>query len=106
MMGAHLPRISCAPPKETGKSGAHLPRTSRAPPAHLPRSSGAHLPSFLKEGDKAGRWARPTPCMASDLDALAQRVGRLMVSHRDPEAFFIERSEIAHDLRRLAKGVR
>ena len=106
MMGAHLPRISCAPPPEAGESGAHLPRTSSAPPAHLPRSSSAHLPSFLKEGDKAGRCLRPTPCMASDLDALARRVLRLVVSHRDPEAFFIERSEIAHDLRRLAKGMR
>lgn len=32
---------------------------------------------------------------------LARRVERLMVSHRDPERFFVERSEIAAELRKI-----
>ncbi len=36
------------------------------------------------------------------LDALALRVERLSPSHRDPERFFEERSEIAEALRRAA----
>lgn len=38
-----------------------------------------------------------------DLAALARRVERLAPSHRDPEAFFVERSEIADALRSAAK---
>lgn len=38
-----------------------------------------------------------------DLAALARRVERLAPSHRDPEAFFVERSEIANALHRAAK---
>ncbi|MCC3245096.1 hypothetical protein LG047_07160 [Methylocystis sp. WRRC1] len=37
---------------------------------------------------------------------LSRRVAMLTVSRRDPEAFFAERSEIAHELRRLAMGGR
>jgi hypothetical protein len=37
-----------------------------------------------------------------DLVQLADRVARLVPSHRAPEAFFVERSEIEHELRRLA----
>jgi hypothetical protein len=36
---------------------------------------------------------------------LAARIDRLTVSHRDPEAFFIERSEIAAALRGAAERV-
>jgi len=37
------------------------------------------------------------------LAALSRRVERLSVSHRDPEAFFAERSEIADALWRMAR---
>lgn len=40
------------------------------------------------------------------LFALAGRVSRLHVSRRDPEQFFCDRSEIAHDLIRLAEPLR
>ena len=40
---------------------------------------------------------------ACQLIVLAERVARLVPSRRDPEAFFIEKSEIAHCLRRLAR---
>ena len=36
------------------------------------------------------------------LDDLARRVAALRPSHRDPERFHVEKSEIAHALRRIA----
>ena len=36
-------------------------------------------------------------------DGLARRVERLSISRRDPEAFFVERSEIAAALRDLGR---
>ena len=39
------------------------------------------------------------------LTALAARVLRLCPSHRDPEAFFVEKSELAGELRRLARAM-
>ncbi len=43
-----------------------------------------------------------TPGLCDRIEVLASRVERLSLSHRDPEAFFEERSEIAHALRREA----
>ena len=39
---------------------------------------------------------------ADKIDDLAARVSRLSPSHNDPERFHVEKSEIVHDLRRLA----
>lgn len=39
---------------------------------------------------------------SEQLEALAHRVDRLRPSHRDPERFHVEKSEVAHALRRLA----
>lgn len=39
-----------------------------------------------------------------DLSDLARRVERLRPSHRDPEAFHVEKSDIADALRRMAAG--
>ena len=47
---------------------------------------------------------QPAAAPAHDLADLARRVERLRLSHRDPEAFFAERSDIADALRRLAAG--
>lgn len=45
--------------------------------------------------------------LATNLDALAERVARIRpISHRNPHVFYEERSEVAHELRELAKGVR
>jgi hypothetical protein len=41
--------------------------------------------------------------LAATVNTLAARVSRLTVSHRDPEAFFVARSEIAEELRALAR---
>jgi hypothetical protein len=43
---------------------------------------------------------------AAALEALAERVYRLIPSHRDPERYHIEKSGIVHDLRRLARQLR
>lgn len=45
----------------------------------------------------------PEPTMPGALEALANRVRQLRPSHRDPEAFHEEKSEIEADLRRLAR---
>jgi hypothetical protein len=39
------------------------------------------------------------------LRAIAVRVGRLSPSHRDPEAYFVEKDELCHALRKLAKSL-
>lgn len=41
--------------------------------------------------------------MIGDFTDLAQRVERLTIDRRDPERFFLERSEIVDALRRLAR---
>ena len=46
------------------------------------------------------------PHRSERLEELARRVARLRPSHRDPEAFHVEKSELAHELRRLAAEVR
>ena len=43
------------------------------------------------------------PTLSPELDALADRVRRLLPSHRDPEAFHVEKDAIAQALRRLAR---
>jgi len=39
------------------------------------------------------------------LQALSSRIRRLMPSSRDPEAFHVERSSIAHDLQKVADEI-
>ncbi len=42
-------------------------------------------------------------CGLRRLEEIADRVRRLIPSHRDPERFHVEKSEIEHELRRLAR---
>jgi hypothetical protein len=42
---------------------------------------------------------------ANDLARLAERVRYLAPSHRDPERFHMDKSEIASELRRLAREI-
>ncbi len=44
--------------------------------------------------------------LSSDLHALADRLARLAPSHRNPDHYFEEKSEIVAELRRLASSVR
>jgi hypothetical protein len=43
--------------------------------------------------------------MVDQVRELAARVDRLTIQRRDPEAFFVERSAIVGDLRRLARVI-
>ena len=49
--------------------------------------------------------AKPTTRPSEKLEELVHRLGRLCPDHRDPERFHIEKSEIAQELRKLAKQV-
>jgi len=45
--------------------------------------------------------------VAIELDALAVRIARLRpISHRNPHAFYEERSELAHEARTIAERLR
>ena len=44
-----------------------------------------------------------TPDSSVTLSSLAARVARLTPSHRDPERFHVEKSEVVAELRRLAR---
>jgi hypothetical protein len=50
--------------------------------------------------------AEITDCLERKLQELAARVARNAPSHRDPEAFHVEKDEIANALRRLATEAR
>ena len=51
--------------------------------------------------------ARPRPQAPADrISAIADRVNRLILRHTDPEAFYVERSDISFELRDLAQHMR
>lgn len=120
----HLPRISPASPKIGSATPPHLPRASAASPPHLPRATPS-LPKGREYGvPPSGERHTPMPVpgqnslcpslsgrrlvaaeanLGAQLSDLASRVRRLAPSHRDPESFHAEKSEIEHELRRLAR---
>jgi len=104
---AKLPAISPRSPK----SPCDLPAISRETVRDLPaisRETRAKLPHICKHiccVPPSGERHKPI-VVADQIEALAARVLRLMVSHRDPEHFFVERSDIAGEMRRLARAVR
>ncbi len=105
MMGAKLPAIS----PRSQKTGCDLPAISPCGSPRSPRDLGCETPSLPKGREYSvppsdGRH-KPT-LVSAHIEALADRVLRLMVSHRDPEQFFVERSSIAGEMRRLARAVR
>ena len=60
-----------------------------------------------REGPTAGHHSRAGgPSLPEVLQELAGQVQRLSPSHRDPERFHEDKSEIVAELRRLARGVR
>jgi hypothetical protein len=63
-------------------------------------SSGLEARRLLAAPNRIDR--RPEDGQGAALAALSRRVERLTVSHRNPEAFYAERSEIADALRRMA----
>ncbi len=46
-----------------------------------------------------------TGITSDDVMRLAERVGRLSPSHRDPERFHADKSQIVSELRRLAREI-
>ena len=94
-------------PSPTQKSGCPTPAQPPAQHTPNPRPTGGAQPHPPKGGfySVPPKGERHTPVQVStEIEALAERVQRLMVSHRDPERFFVERSDIAHEMRRLARG--
>lgn len=105
MMAAKLPAIS----PRSRKSGCDLPAISPCGSPRSPRDLRCETPSLPKgrEYSVPPSGVRHTPCeVASEIEALASRVLRLVVSHRDPERFFIDRSDIAGELKQLARRMR
>ena len=43
--------------------------------------------------------------IAQELVEIADRLRRLRPSHRDPEEYFVEKSELEHQLRRIVRRV-
>lgn len=102
--------MMCANPRELPANSKNRlckpPRTPRTNPRELPAISGAQTPSLPKgrEYSVPPSGVRHTPFVVSaEIEALAHRVRRLSVSHRDPERFHIDKSEIAHALHCLAR---
>lgn len=60
-----------------------------------------------REGPTAGHHSRAVgPSLPDVLSTLAEHVARLSPSHRNPERFHEDKSEIVAELRRLARGFR
>lgn len=59
-------------------------------------------PKRLRPSDRSDRSDTPRVVTGALAD-LAARVARLSPSHRDPERYHVEKSEIAAELRRLAR---
>ncbi len=85
------------------------PRSPRTNPAQTPAISAAQTPSLPKGREysvpPSGERHTPMP-VSAQIEALASRVLRLTVSRRDPEQFFVERSDIAGEMRGLARRLR
>ena len=81
---------SMVPQRAAGDAG-----TGFAAPSGTPKgapSKGAAIPSPSRQG-------------AAALTDLAHRVRRLTIDRRDPEKFHSDKSELAHDLLALARGL-
>jgi hypothetical protein len=98
-----------APGAEAGANITHV-QPSAARRAAKTNGSNGELNMSDDMAWRSGRAKRAPPTttattdMATTLELLATRVAKLSPSWRDPEQFASERSEIAHCLRRLARG--
>lgn len=68
----------------------------------IPRAQTPYIGKPIYCVPPSGERHTPVP-VSAQIEALASRVLRLTVSHRDPEQFFVERSDIAGEMRRLAR---
>ncbi|BCB17327.1 hypothetical protein OCUBac02_02210 [Bosea sp. ANAM02] len=92
-MKAHCPTF-----KGVAGQGVALGQTELAPPPYRPPFRGAVRVGQERSSGVAAE-------QAGRLAQLAAQIERLSVSHRDPEAFFIERSEIANELRVVSRNI-
>lgn len=82
----------------------HLSRLSRRDVPVCPGGTGRRdIPGPPTGGP--GNVPTVLPDLADRLVELARQVERLSPSHRKPEGFFEDRSEIAHELRQVARQV-
>ena len=88
----------CPTFKGGARQGVASGQTELAPPPYRPPFRGA-----VRVGQERSDGVAVEP--AGRLAQLAAKVERLSVSHRDPEAFFIERSEIANELRVVSRNI-
>lgn len=99
------PDVSCGPRGETRKTPVKQGKTAG------PVSGGAAQGTGETNGTpplRGGVFRVVSPCvpdLPDRLDALARHVGRLSPSHREPERYHEEKSEIAFELRVLARHV-
>ena len=94
-----MTKVICSTFKGGAEQGGAAGQTGLAPPPYRPPLKGG---AVRVEQERSRGGAVET---AETLVHLAARVDHLTVSHRDPEAFFVERSEIADALRRAARRV-
>lgn len=75
---------------------------------HTASEAGVTQRGIGREGPTAGPTSSRAggPSLPDRLRDLAHEVQRLSPSHRDPERFHEDKSEIVAELRRLARGVR
>lgn len=94
-----------------GKVGKNPSISSCPPPPPLKgRGGGGCLPTCSPAGGITS--PRKTPGLTTKtrkpsdrLADLAKRIDRLAPSHRDPEAFHVEKDAIARELHRMARGL-
>lgn len=65
-----------------------------------------HAHTRTRRGRTQGVATLRHPGEVSPLEDLAERVSRLSPDRRDPEQFHMEKAEVAHELRRLARAWR
>lgn len=81
------------------------PSRHQSSEARAARHVTSHPP--YRGGDGDVTQTPPVPVhLARAVADLAERVARLSVSHRDPEAFFVRKSEIAAELHEVARRMR
>ena len=89
---------NCATREGGADIGGAVEQTELAPPPYRPPFRGA-----VRVAQERSNGGALEP--AGRLAQLAAQIERLSVSHRDPEAFFIERSEIANELRIVSRNI-
>lgn len=93
-----MTKIICHTFKGVAEQGVAVGQTELAPPPYSPPFRGG-----VRVGQERSQGVAAGP--ACRLAQIAAKVERLSVSHRDPEAFFIERSEIAAELRAVSRNI-